>query len=97
MLALAASRSPGQEAPLLTDLDLDLDLDFVRATARVRALSEGSLGRAPDDEESTLAEQARGEVAFALGRKPSHAWSLAMLYGYSAAKGRARARTRGGR
>lgn len=94
MLALAAPLSSDQEPmPLLTDVDLD----FIRATARVRALSEDSLGRAPDDEESTLAEQARGEVAFALGVRPSHAWSLAMLYGYSAAKGRARARARGGR
>lgn len=92
MLALAASQSPDQEPMLLLT---DVDLNFIRATARVRALGEGSLGRAPDDEESTLAEQARGEIAFDLGLQPSHAWSLAMLYGYSVAKGRAR--VRGGR
>ena len=92
MLALAAPLSPEQEpTPLLTDIDLD----FIRATARVRALSEAQLGRVPDDEESTLAEQARGEAAFDLGLPASHAWSLAMLYGYSVAKGRAR--ERGGR
>ena len=93
MLALAAPHSSEPAAPLLTDIDLD----FIRAIARVRTLSEGSLGREPDEEESILAEQARGEVAFDLGVRPSHAWSLAMLYGYSAAKGRARARARGGR
>lgn len=93
MLALAASHSPEPAAPLLTDNDLD----FVRATARVRALSEGWLGQVPDAEESTLAEQARGEVAYELGLPANRAWSLAMLYGYSVAKGRARARARGGR
>ena len=88
MLALAATHSPEPacERVLLTDHDLS----FARTCARIHALAEGTLGRAPDDEESTLAEQARGELAYDLGLPASKAWSLAMLYGYSRAKARAR-------
>ena len=68
----------------------DSDIAFVRLTTAIAELSEAQLGRPQTRGEAFLQEQRRGELFYKLGCKPTGYESDAFIYGYSAAKGRAR-------
>ena len=66
------------------------DVEFVRLTASISKLGEAQLGRPQTQSEAFLQEQWRGELFYELGCKLTGHESGAFIYGFSAAKGRAR-------